>query len=67
MYLYEIEGGSVVSRVWRFATSEQAGGPGALFTSTGGVNWTKVTDFNFSTYGRNSGREPPSLYMWVKA
>ncbi|OQB14332.1 MAG: hypothetical protein BWY15_01189 [Firmicutes bacterium ADurb.Bin193] len=65
---YPVTGGSVDTRVWRFATSEQGGGPGAFFTSTGGVKWTKVTDLDFAVYGRKFALEQhptevDTLYM----
>ncbi len=49
---YPLTGGTVESRIWRFVTSDQGGGPGAMFTSTGGVKWEKVTDFDIAVYGK---------------
>ncbi|OQB15584.1 MAG: hypothetical protein BWY15_00296 [Firmicutes bacterium ADurb.Bin193] len=49
---YPTTGGTVESRIWRFATSEHSGKPGAFFTSVGGIKWTKVTDFEFNVYGQ---------------
>jgi fibronectin type 3 domain-containing protein len=49
---YPTTGGTPESRVWRFAVSDVDNTIGGLYSSTGGVNWTKVSTFDHDTFGK---------------
>ncbi len=65
---YPVSGGTPEERIWRFAVCDQDGRDGAVFASTGGVNWTKVADMPAATYGTmfdlvQHPTQPDTLYL----